>query len=269
MLIVSLSSLLLTMHAAHSAVGDRCCEINYHELPQYELIKKNSRSKQPIISRKVVSNVSECEQFAASKKSLAFNFVSARDRAGSWENTCQALQCPEDHNMTTLTPAANHKYYSMYPVFVPPDNTTVKCIPKAGVFLFSSDHLNYTQARTFCRERKASLAHVISEERTEGLARFVSPSTPRYVGLSNIDSERIWKNEFGEPLSCFDYRAWGVGQPSHSKGCVVLASSPVKGTPPSWEVAPCYISLPFICEVIPLPIQQRSSRRRHKQRSSR
>ncbi|XP_032670449.1 uncharacterized protein LOC116843800 [Odontomachus brunneus] len=265
MLIVILSSFLLIMSAARSSICDRCCEMNNHELPQYELIKNNSRSKQPIISRKVVSNVSECEKFAASKKALAFNFVSARDRDGGHEITCQALQCPEDHNMTTLVPVANHNYYSMYPVLVPPENTTVECIPKAGIFLFSSESLNYTQARTFCREKNATLAHVISEERTEGLAKFVSSTLPRYVGLSNNDKERIWKNDFGEPLSCFDYRAWGEGQPSHSKGCVVLLGSS-KDMSPTWEVAPCHMSLPFICEVIPLSTQQLLSRRRHKHR---
>lgn len=82
MLIVRLSPLILIMHTTRLAVCDRCCQINYRELPRYELMKSNSRSKQPIISRRVVSNVSECERFAASKKALAFNFVSARDRAG-------------------------------------------------------------------------------------------------------------------------------------------------------------------------------------------
>ncbi|EFN78463.1 hypothetical protein EAI_13335 [Harpegnathos saltator] len=308
----------IEIHLRHlypsSSICDRCCQINYHELPQYELIKTNSYSKQPIISRRVVSNVSECEKFAASKKALAFNLASTRNREGRHENLCQALQCPEDYNMTTLVPKANYEYYSMYPVFVPSENTTVECIPRVGIFLFSSENLNYTQARTFCRGKNASLAHIISEERTEGLAKFVSPTTPRFVGLSNNDGERIWKNVFGiryflfifiyyvratflhgeackkfsrnvyiyiyiydlkifknskiyfstdEPLSCFEYRAWGEGQPSHSRGCAVLVNSPDKDTSPSWKVVPCYISLPFICEVTPLTTRQRSSRRRH------
>ena len=43
-------------------------------------------------------------------------------RAGGQENSCQALQCPEDQNMTTLVPETNCKYYSMYPVLSPPGN---------------------------------------------------------------------------------------------------------------------------------------------------
>lgn len=63
--------------------------------------------------------------------------------------------------------------------------------------MLSSERLNYTQARDFCRDQNASLAHVISEERTEGLGKFVSRDLPSFVGLSNNDKERIWKNEFG------------------------------------------------------------------------
>lgn len=210
----------------------------------------------------MVFDVNECKEFAASKRALAFNFVSTGNRTGEGGSSCQALQCPEDHNMTTLVPTANCNYYSMYPVFSPPANATVQCIPKAGVFLLSSEGLNYTEARSFCQKRNASLAHVISEERTEGLSKFVSQNLPRYVGLSSGENgERIWKNEFGEPLSCFDYRAWGEGEPSHSKGCVALANPSVKSSAPFWKVMPCHTSLPFICEISPL--FQESSKQSH------
>jgi hypothetical protein len=171
------------------------------------------------------------------------------------------------------------------------------------MFLFSSESLNYTQARNSCHKWNASLAHVISEERTEGLGKLVSQNVSSFVGLSSSNEERIWKNEFGirnscppgficslssargrrgdsfgvnpselfgnskdtynligEPLSCFDYRAWGEGEPSHSKGCVVLVN-PSKSSPPFWKLTSCRISLPFICEVSPL--LERSSSRRH------
>lgn len=120
-------------------------------------------------------------------------FICPLTHVGKRENMCQALQCPEDRNMTTLVPAANYKYYSMYSSL--PENTTIECIPKAGMFIFSSESLNYTQAQSFCRKRNSSLAHVISEERTEGLVKFVSQNRPSFVGLSN--KEGIWKNDFG------------------------------------------------------------------------
>lgn len=73
------------------------------------------------------------------------------------------------------------------------------------MFVFSLERFNYTQARNFCRNQNASLAHVISEERTEGLGKFVSRDLPSFVGLSNNDKERIWKNEFGKVRENFDF----------------------------------------------------------------
>ncbi|XP_012521472.2 C-type lectin domain family 4 member E [Monomorium pharaonis] len=264
MLNFNLILFFFVLFAVYLAICDRCCLISRHELPQYDLIKTKSRSSQPIISRKVVPSLDECKKFAALKRALAFNFISARNRTGGQENSCQALQCPEDYNMTTLVPEANCRYYSMYPVLSPPantTNTTVECVPKAGIFLFSSEGLNYTEARKFCQKRNSSLAHVISEERMEGLGKFVSQNISRFVGLSSESKERIWRNEFGESLSCFDYRAWGEGEPSHSRGCVALVNPSAKSSPPFWKVMPCHVSLPFICEISPL--FQESSKRRH------
>ncbi|KYM82961.1 hypothetical protein ALC53_06673 [Atta colombica] len=187
--------------------------------------------------------------------------VSPQDIVCGQENSCQVLQCPEDQNMTTLVPETNCKYYSMYPVLFPPVNATMECIPKAGMFLFSSEILNYTEARNFCQKRNASLAHVISEERTEGLGKLMSQNFSRFIGLSSERNERIWKNEFGEPLSCFDYRAWGEEQPSHSKGCVALTNPSAKSSPPFWKVMPCHALLPFICEISPL--SRETSKRRY------
>lgn len=74
------------------------------------------------------------------------------------------------------------------------------------------------------------------------------------------NSKGIWFST-GEPLSCFDYRAWGEGEPSHSKGCVALANPSVKSSAPFWKVMPCHTSLPFICEISPL--FQESSKQSH------
>lgn len=79
---VSVLLFLLITCAAYLAICDHCCVINYHELPRYNLIKTNWRSNQPIVSRKVVFNLEKCEEFAASKRALAFNLVSTRNRAG-------------------------------------------------------------------------------------------------------------------------------------------------------------------------------------------
>lgn len=80
---------------------------------------------------------------------------------------------------------------------------TIVCVPKAGLFILSDNNLNYTQAQMFCQKLNGSLAHVISEERMNGLAKFLSHKIPRYVGLSNNDNEKIWKNSFGCNLFIF------------------------------------------------------------------
>lgn len=120
------------------------------------------------------------------------------------------------------------------------------------MFAFSSNNLNYSQAQGACQKMNASLAHIISEERTNGLAKYISLDRPAYVGLSKRDNEKFWTNEFDEMLSCFDYRAWGKGEPTHSKGCVGLVQ-PIKSqsAAPFWKVVACDSELPFICEISP------------------
>lgn len=77
------------------------------------------------------------------------------------------------------------------------------CIPRTGIFAFSSNNLNYSQAQISCQKINALLAHIISEERTNGLAKYISLDTPTFVGLSNYNNEKIWENEFGILLIIF------------------------------------------------------------------
>ncbi|KAF3426297.1 hypothetical protein E2986_13347 [Frieseomelitta varia] len=239
---------------------DNCYQINSRQLPHYKLVKSNARSNQLILSRKMVQNVNECRNFASAKKALAFNYGTENDdhelnignqNKRRTRRMCQALECPEIYNFTTLVKDKNYKYYSTYPSIIPTgSNFTLACIPKAGIFVFSSNNLNYSQAQTACQKINASLAHIISEERTNGVAKYILPNTPTFVGLSNRNDEKIWQNEFGESLSCFNYRAWGKGQPSHSKGCVTLVQQLEFGS--FWNVVPCNSVLFFICEISPM-----------------
>lgn len=240
-------------------VCDNCCEINSQQLPYYKLMKSNARSDQLILSRTLIKNVNECRKFALNKKALAFNYgieindefnIGMHNRNKSLRKTCQALECPEIYNFTTLVQDKNYKYYSMYPRVIPTGSSfTLACIPRTGIFAFSSNNLNYSQAQISCQKINASLAHIISEERTNGLAKYISLDTPTFVGLSNYNNEKIWENEFGESLSCFNYRAWGRGQPSHLIGCVTLISSKFG---PFWKIVPCDSILTFICEISPI-----------------
>lgn len=85
----------LIMYIVCVILCDRCCDISYHSLPEYNLIKNKTRSNQPIISRTVVSNITDCKRFAAFKKALAFNFISGKDPDGMGitdiKNSCDTL----------------------------------------------------------------------------------------------------------------------------------------------------------------------------------
>ncbi|KAI4497609.1 hypothetical protein M0802_007379 [Mischocyttarus mexicanus] len=255
---LAFSVLFITYFLLDSNNCDRCCGINFRKLPSYKLIRIGVRSNETIVSRKLVNHLHECKEFAASRKALAFNYglnihLNGKNKESHSGNLCQALQCPEIYNSSSLIRDKKYRYYSMYPNYVDSGGGTIVCVPKAGLFILSNNNLNYTQAQMSCQKLNGSLAHVISEDRMNGLTKFLSHKISSYVGLSNNDVEEIWKNSFGyEPLSCFNYRAWGTGEPSNSKGCVsILTSSSNSHVTPFWKVTPCYVSLPYICEIFP------------------
>ncbi|XP_074115056.1 uncharacterized protein LOC141537772 [Cotesia typhae] len=235
--------------------SNKCYTINNNDLvvPRYELIKKYSRSNKSVILEKKLSLI-ECQKLAITRKALAFNYYKNKNNNNNKLN-CQLLECPEINSFSSLIRDNKFNYYSLYPRYLYPVNITVKCLPRVGVFIISEESKNYTEAKSICEEVNGKLAHVISEERTEGLAKFISHSTPVFVGLSNRRSsrDRFWKNEFDEPLDCFDYRAWNKGEPSTSRGCVglIVTKSLISNITPAWRVLPCSKSLPFICEILP------------------
>lgn len=71
---VIFSVLFITNFLLDSSHCDRCCAINLRKLPSYKLSHTGARSGETIISRKIVHNLYECKEFAASRKALAFNF---------------------------------------------------------------------------------------------------------------------------------------------------------------------------------------------------
>ncbi|XP_012283231.1 uncharacterized protein LOC105701235 isoform X2 [Orussus abietinus] len=250
-----------------SLSSDRCCQISQQESPRYKLLKTGIRSTQTVLSRKQVPDLADCIKFAVSKKALAFNFsnnISSHGnssqhhkREGLDNENCILFECPELNNFTTITNDTRFKYYSMYRGDLMISIGQVQCIPKVGIFLLSMNKKNYTKARESCQKLNGSLAHVVSEERTEGLAKLISESLTFFVGLSNRDKERIWTNEFNEPLDCFNYRAWGPREPTHSRGCVGLVQ-PEDLSMVYWKVLPCDLSTSYICEIFPM--QQRRSK---------
>ncbi|XP_043276896.1 uncharacterized protein [Venturia canescens] len=248
---------------AHST--DPCCKISSRASPMYKLSRHEKRSTEAIITRKNVTNVENCEKFAVSKKALAFNYADLNNadyrRTENWRNpNCQVLACPTTNGFTNLVNDTKFDYYSIYRSRISSENGRLKCLPNVGLFYISEEHLNYTDARESCRKMRATLAHIASEERTEGLGKMLSTNRT-FVGLSNRDDERRWKNEFDEPLLCFDYRGWAKSEPANSRGCVVLVPPENPRTSSTWRVSSCSQILPYICEIVP-HYHRRSQRNR-------
>ncbi|XP_034950002.1 uncharacterized protein [Chelonus insularis] len=251
-----LFNMLTTLEANFSV----CDEINYQALPKYNLYQKHARSTETIIIQKKLLSLRECKNFAILKKALAFNFnptpnLSRREH-DDYSFNCQVLNCPEIYSSTSLIRDQRYHYYSLYSRKLLPAknnvNYIVTCVPKVGLFIFSKVRKNFTEAQQTCKNMHGTLAHIVSEERTQGLAKFIN--SPTFIGLNNRGKEQIWKNEFGEPLSCFRYRAWAKGEPTQSRGCTTLVKEITNkhDSRSFWKVASCSRRLTFVCEILPL-----------------
>ncbi|XP_057341112.1 uncharacterized protein LOC130678140 [Microplitis mediator] len=233
--------------------ANRCFNVNNYSndiVPKYKLIKKYSRSMKSILLMLNATTLKQCQEFAIIRKAMAFNYY----HHDNHKFNCQLLECPEINSFDSLVSDNKFFYYSMYPRKLLPER--VRCLPRVGVFVISEESKSYREAQKSCEDINGKLAHIVSEERTQGLAKFISNNdTPVFVGLSNRRSskEHLWKNEFDEPLNCFDYRGWNKGEPSGSRGCVglILTKSLISDKTPAWRVLSCSQPLPFICEVLP------------------
>ncbi|KAK0091490.1 hypothetical protein PV326_003160 [Microctonus aethiopoides] len=238
---------------------NRCFKITRKTAPKFKLIRRNSRSTDFILSQKLFSNIEQCQKFARLKNALAFNFYSIDNLKNANINledqhNCQVIGCPETHIRNSLVSDEKFSYYSLYSRHKMRVNDTIKCIPRVGLFVKSKEFENYTNAQAECIKIHGKMANVISAERSNELSDYVGDKLT-YVGLSNRDKDRLWKNEFDEPLSCFDYRAWDIGEPT-SRGCVTLTKLTINSSTssisfPVWKVMSCSQLLPFICEILP------------------
>ncbi|XP_014205630.1 uncharacterized protein LOC106637377 [Copidosoma floridanum] len=235
--------LLLLLLLSFFMTTESCKNLDVRRAISYRLIKANAQSKQDVMTRRRVASVSKCMDFAENKNALAFYF----ERTVSNEANCLLLRCPESVGIPQLMNVTGVDYYSAYPNNRRAENLSVICVENVGLFTIFPDRLNFTEARDSCRKIHGSLADVSNEARSRGLASMVNESIA-YVGLSNEGNQRLWKNEFGDLLSCHDYRAWDSGEPSHSRGCVGLIQADYKNDP-VWRVVPCATKLPYICEL--------------------
>lgn len=128
---------------------------------------------------------------------------------------------------------------------------------------------NYSGALHRCRQpireggAGGTLAHVLSELRTNSLASFVrrqrndSRLDVALIGLGTRDTpDNHQKNRrlrfvtsTAEPMECFLYRAWEPGHPKRMSrrqpGCVAISAAA------TWKMFSCSKWLPYICEINP------------------
>lgn len=121
--------------------------------------------------------------------------------------------------------------------------TNITCLPGIGVFVHSNKYSNFSDAVTSCQWLGGSLAHIISEHRTNALSDMVlmesyntrnsnliegfptseeNGTSPEpyvrlrhaWVGLHEVKySDRFLTTTELEPIECFLYRAWHPGHP--------------------------------------------------------
>lgn len=101
-----------------------------------------------------------------------------------------------------------------------------------------------------CLTGNGSLAHILSEQRTNALSHFIHQQQNRtrvkiaYVGLNETVRDKFLTSA-DEPIECSLFRAWAPGHPMQRKvlRCVGLTDED------SWQTFTCKKRLPFICEI--------------------
>ncbi|XP_048509238.1 uncharacterized protein LOC105691896 isoform X2 [Athalia rosae] len=207
-----LCSTILLSHLGSIPANIRCSQIIYREEKSYRLIRSRARSTLTALSRRNVSDLKKCKEFAVAKKALAFNFgrrISDGVAAKSEYNlaNCIALGCPEVDGFADLVYDLRFDYYSLYKADDNPLNGSEKtrtCVPTVGLFEFSDVPKDFTEARKDCAASGGTLAHIASPERTKLLPNLIENNLKTdgraFVGLSRRGKGTIWKNEFGDGL---------------------------------------------------------------------
>lgn len=161
---------------------------------------------------------------------------------------CELLACPEFQNLSHIINDTRFDYYSLYANPLPPINST--CIPTVGIFQYYNEFANYSMATKTCFKGNGSLAHILSEKRTNSLSNFIQQQQNitrvkvAYVGLNETVRNKF-RTSADEPIECSLFRAWAPNHPVQRKilRCVALTDED------SWHTFTCLKRLPFICEI--------------------
>lgn len=131
-------------------------------------------------------------------------------------------------------------------------NENATCIPTLGMFILHTIPANYSTAFNICLIDNGQLAHIASEKRTNELSKLLqinarkSEDVMSFIGLNESDSPGKFVTSNGEPLECYDFRAWALGHPIEIRtrpACVVLTGDA------SWKIHSCNRRAMYICEL--------------------
>ncbi|KAJ9587877.1 hypothetical protein L9F63_018689 [Diploptera punctata] len=188
-----------------------------------------------IIAKANLPTPARCALFTLQKQGLAFNFSPPGLLNGG--ESCLVCECPELNTLTSLKKDWRYDYYSLYGYPLPSTNYT--CVPKVGLI-----ELN--------RDKNSEMAHVVSETRTSYMSSLIKQLghhhmiRKAYVGLHDILHEGKFITTRGEPLTCFEYQAWGPSEPRDrldEEDCAMLDDKK------QWRVTRCSEKLPYLCEL--------------------
>ncbi|KAI4890718.1 hypothetical protein NFI96_027674, partial [Prochilodus magdalenae] len=124
-----------------------------------------------------------------------------------------------------------------------------RCFSNSFYFI-STEKKSWSASRQYCRERGADLVIINSREEQEFINN-VFGATEAWIGLTDTDSENVWKWVDGSTLTT---EFWWTGEPNdwnESEDCAVTGSkfAPSKNVT-TWADYPCYHPVVGICQII-------------------
>uniref|UniRef100_A0A4W4E1P5 C-type lectin domain-containing protein n=1 Tax=Electrophorus electricus TaxID=8005 RepID=A0A4W4E1P5_ELEEL len=118
----------------------------------------------------------------------------------------------------------------------------------SSYYYFSNGRKNWAESRQYCREMGADLVIINSREEQEFIKEV---NIYAWIGLSDAQTEGIWKWVDGSPLTT-EY--WRTGEPNdtgNDEDCAVYFNEVVSLN--TWNDIPCSYETGWICETTVAP----------------
>ncbi|KAI4894608.1 hypothetical protein NFI96_012461 [Prochilodus magdalenae] len=198
---------------------------------QYSNVNKERNS----LSRTLLSLKTERKTLLSSIRNLAEerdqlqssyqNLTEERDRLS---NSCQILSIEKDHINRNKAVEEDLKHWKRF---------------GSSYYYVSTEYKSWSAARQACRERGADLVIINSTEEQEFIKK---ENENAWIGLTDAETEKVWKWVDGSPLTT---AFWRDGEPNEAQGGEDCAHfQPSSPTLQTWNHAPCPYQSGWICE---------------------